>query len=166
VLFPPQHPKEFRPIFLQVEGAAQERGLRPGTQPVHLIVGFGTAAKLAKRDFALRKTANLHFRSELINGLVGLPIRINGDQAITLPHVINFSVQGISSEAAMVALRNLVAVSNGSACNSARYEPSHVLRAMGLRADDLEGAMRFSWCHMTPEVDWQAVRTVFEDFLS
>ena len=58
----------------------------------------------------------------------------------------------------MVALRDFVAVSNGSACSSARYGPSHVLRAMGLEADDRAGAMRFSWCHMTPTVDWQAVR--------
>lgn len=154
------------PLQPRMHGGGQERGLRPGTQPIHLIVGFGMAAKLAKRDLALRESANLHFRNQLLQGLAGLPISTNGDQAKTLPHVLNFSVKGISSEAAMVALRNLVAVSNGSACSSARYEPSHVLRAMGLGTDDLEGAMRFSWCHMTPEVDWQSVRAVFEDFLS
>ena len=161
-----RHPGREVPLQPLVHGGGQERGFRPGTQPVHLIVGFGMAAKLATRDFQLREASNLRFREELLSGLSGLPLTLHGAQSRVLPHVLNFSVEGISSEAAMVALRNLVAISNGSACSSARYEPSHVLRAMGLGADDLEGAMRFSWCHMTPSVDWQAVRGVFESFLS
>lgn len=154
------------PLQPLVHGGGQERGLRPGTQPVHLIVGFGMAAKLAQRDFQMREALNRRFRKELLGGLSELPLTFNGEQSKVLPHVLNLSVAGISSEAAMVALRNLVAVSNGSACSSARYEPSHVLRAMGLGTEGLEGAMRFSWCHMTPSVDWQAVRCVFEGFLS
>ncbi len=165
-LFVRRHSGREVPLQPLVHGGGQERGFRPGTQPVHLIVGFGMAAKLADRDFHLREASNLRFREELLSGLSGLPLTLNGEQRRVLPHVLNFSVAGISSEAAMVALRNLVAVSNGSACSSARYEPSHVLRAMGLGEDDLEGAMRFSWCHMTPSVDWQAVRGVFESFLS
>jgi cysteine desulfurase len=154
------------PLQPLVHGGGQERGFRPGTHPVHLIVGFGMAAKLAHRDFSLRESTNRRFRQKLMDGLSSLPITVNGDQSRALPHVLNFSVAGISSEAAMVALRDLIAVSNGSACSSARYEPSHVLRAMGLRPDDLEGAMRFSWCHLTPAVDWDAVREVFESFIS
>jgi cysteine desulfurase len=154
------------PLQPLVHGGGQERGFRPGTQPVHLIVGFGLAAKLAGQDFHLREASNLRFREELLSGLSGLPLTLNGDQSRVLPHVLNFSVTGISSEAAMVALRNLIAVSNGSACSSARYEPSHVLRAMGLSPDDLEGAMRFSWCHMTPAVNWSAVKNVLESFIS
>lgn len=154
------------PLQPLVHGGGQERGFRPGTQPVHLIVGFGMAVEVAQRDFQVRQALNRRFREELLGGLSGLPLTLNGDQSKVLPHVINFSVAGISSEAAMVALRNLVAVSNGSACNSARYEPSHVLRAMGLEKDYLEGAMRFSWCHMTPPVDWAAVRNTFAGFIS
>ena len=154
------------PLQPLVHGGGQERGFRPGTQPVHLIVGFGMAAKLAQRDFQMREAANRRFREDLFSGLSGLPLTLNGDQSKVLPHVLNFSVAGVSSEAAMVALRNLVAVSNGSACSSARYEPSHVLRAMGLAPNDLEGAMRFSWCHMTPAVDWAAVRNTFAGFIS
>ena len=154
------------PLAPLVHGGGQERGLRPGTQPVHLIVGFGLAAKLALRDYEIRKTTNCRFRDELLAGLSGLPLTFNGDQRKVLPHVLNFSVAGVSSEAAMVALRDLVAVSNGSACSSARYEPSHVLRAMGLGSERLEEALRFSWCHLTPAVDWAAVRTVFGGFIS
>jgi cysteine desulfurase len=154
------------PLVPLVHGGGQERGLRPGTQPVHLIVGFGMAAKLALRDYDMRKKANRSFRDDLLAGLSGLPLTLNGDQSRVLPHVLNFSVAGVSSEAAMVALRDLVAVSNGSACSSARYEPSHVLRAMGLSSERLEEALRFSWCHLTPTVDWAAVKALFEGFIS
>ena len=50
----------------------------------------------------------------------------------------------------MVALKDEVAISNGSACTSASYNPSHVLKAMGLPDDEIAGAIRLSWCHMTP----------------
>ncbi len=153
------------PLEPLVHGGGQERGLRPGTQPVHLIIGFGIAAKLALRDFKVREKANNLFRSELLAGLSGLPLTLNGNQSKVLPHVLNLSVAGVSSEAAMVALRDFIAVSNGSACSSARYEPSHVLKAMGLPAGTLEEALRFSWCHLTPSVDWDAVRSVFEGFI-
>ena len=79
------------------------------------------------------------------------------DPDLTMPHVLSFSVAGIDSEALMVALKDLVAVSNGSACTSQSYEPSHVLTAMGLPEEAVSGAVRLSWCHMTPDVDWQAV---------
>ena len=76
-----------------------------------------------------------------------------------LPHVLNFSVEGVDSEALMLAVKHLVAVSNGSACTSQSYSPSHVLLAMDLPESAVAGAVRMSWCHMTPEVDWDAVAT-------
>ena len=57
----------------------------------------------------------------------------------------------------MLVLKDLVAVSNGSACTSASYEPSHVLEAMGLARERIDSALRFSWCHMSEEPDWSAV---------
>jgi cysteine desulfurase len=57
----------------------------------------------------------------------------------------------------MVKIRDLVAVSNGSACTSSSYQPSHVLKAMRLAKDEIIGAMRFSWCHLTPDPDWAVV---------
>ena len=82
---------------------------------------------------------------------------MNGDPERTLPNVLNVSVPGVDAEAVIVTLADLVAVSNGSACTSATYEPSHVLTAMGLDEGRVAGAIRLSWCHMTPEPDWPAV---------
>jgi len=55
----------------------------------------------------------------------------------------------------MVALKDIAAVSNGSACTSQSYKPSHVLEAMGLPPDAVSGAIRISWSHLTPDVDWE-----------
>jgi cysteine desulfurase len=88
---------------------------------------------------------------------VPLRPKIHGDQGRVLPHVVNFSFPGVDSEAVMVALKGDVAISNGSACTSASYTPSHVLKAMGLPDDEIMGALRISWCHMTPSVNWPKV---------
>jgi cysteine desulfurase len=96
-------------------------------------------------------------RAQALSALESLRIRIHGDSAKAMPHVINFSVKGIDSEALMVAVKDLAAVSNGSACTSQSYEPSHVLTAMGLPDEAVAGAIRLSWSHMTPEVNWIAI---------
>ena len=138
-------------------GGGQERGLRPGTLPVPLIAGMGLAAEIAERDHAIRRKRCMEIRSDALDALCPLGIRLNGDPERVMPHVLNFSVEGMDSEALMVALKDLIAVSNGSACTSQSYEPSHVLAAMGLPEAAVEGAIRVSWCHMTPNVDWPAV---------
>jgi cysteine desulfurase len=74
-------------------------------------------------------------------------------------HVLNLAFPGLDSEALMVALKNLVAISNGSACTSSSYAPSHVLKAMGMSDGEANGCVRISWCHLTPQVDWGAVAT-------
>ena len=71
--------------------------------------------------------------------------------------MINLSFSGIDSEAAMVALKELIAISNGSACTSSSYSPSHVLLAMRIPQLEIAGALRFSLCHLTSEVDWDTV---------
>lgn len=142
------------PLFF---GGGQERGLRPGTLPVALIVGLGLAAELASQEGAKWMRACQEFRARAVAGLAPLHPEFNGDQERTLPHVINLSLPDLDSEAVMVALKDVVAVSNGSACTSASYQPSHVLKAMGLDDARIKGAIRFSWCHMTPDVDWHEV---------
>ena len=57
----------------------------------------------------------------------------------------------------MLAIKDIIAISNGSACTSQNYEPSHVLRAMGLDEDAVRGALRISWCQMTESPDWDEV---------
>jgi cysteine desulfurase len=139
-------------------GGGQERGLRPGTLPVHLIVGFGKAAELASQNKDKREEVCLQFRKKFLLEINSLDPVFQGDPQKTLPHTVNVSFRGVNSEAAMVALKNLVAVSNGSACTSAYYKPSHVLKAMGLADEQIMGAIRFSWCHLTPAPDWEKIR--------
>ncbi len=74
-----------------------------------------------------------------------------------MAHVLNLAFPGIDSEALIVALKDLVAISNGSACKSSSYAPSHVIKAMGYSDDEANEAIRLSWCHMTPEVDWEGL---------
>jgi cysteine desulfurase len=138
-------------------GGGQERGLRPGTLPVPLIAGLGAAAELGLSRHHDRAKACMKFRSSLGKAIFPLGAIVHGDQDKCLPHVINLSFPGIDSEALIVALKSLIALSNGSACTSASYKPSHVLEAMGLSSEDIAGAIRFSWCHTTPAVDWSEV---------
>jgi cysteine desulfurase len=142
------------PMTSLMFGGGQERGLRPGTHPVHLIAGFGTAAQLALRDHAQREVACLRFRDDVLTAMSQLGGQLNGDPEHCLPHVLNVSLPGLNSEAAMVSLKGVLALSNGSACTSTSYEPSHVLVAMGLDQDRIDSALRLSWCHLTPTVDW------------
>jgi cysteine desulfurase len=139
-------------------GGGQERGLRPGTLPVPLIAGLGLAAELCQKNHAKRDAANRAFRQKLFQALEGLDYQINGNESLSVPHAVSLSFSDINSEALMLALKGVVAISNGSACTSQRYEPSHVLKAMGLSEDCIQSAIRLSWCHMTNEPEWDGVR--------
>lgn len=145
------------PLAPLMHGGGQERGLRPGTLPVPLIVGLGEAARLALRDADARAKVCQSTREEALAALRTIGATLNGDTERTMPHVLNLSIPGVSAEAAMVALKGLVAISNGSACTSHSYTPSHVLEAMGFEKDRILSSLRFSWCHMTPKVDWSEV---------
>lgn len=142
------------PVEPLVYGGGQERGLRPGTLPTPLIVGFGLAAELAEKNYKARHERCLAIRSEALAAIGNLKIFLHGDEARLVPHVLNISIDGLDSEAVMLSLKGLAAVSNGSACTSASYEPSHVLKAMGLSDAEIQGAIRLSWCHLTPDFDW------------
>lgn len=145
------------PLRPLVHGGGQERGLRPGTLPVALVVALGEAAELAVRDHARRRAANLKIREAALVALRPLSPALTGDQAHVMPHVLNLAFPGLDSEALMVALKDLVAISNGSACTSSSYAPSHVLKAMGMSDDEANQCIRISWCHLTGEVEWERV---------
>lgn len=141
------------PIQPLMVGGGQERGLRPGTLPVHQIAGFGMAAELALESHQNRKDICLRIKQQAIKALKQLPVNFHSPLD-SLSSTLSFSIPGVNSEAAIIALKGIAAVSNGSACTSSSYTPSHVLSAMGLNEEDVEGALRFSWCHLTGEVPW------------
>lgn len=143
-----------RPLLF---GGGQERQLRPGTLPVPLIVGFGVAAELAAAEQPARMSACRVFRQSLLDGLASLDPVINGALDSSVPYIVNMSFPGLESETVIEAWRDLVAISPGAACASQAYACSHVLSAMRLPAWRKEGALRFSWCSMTPMPDWPAL---------
>jgi cysteine desulfurase len=143
------------PLTPLMFGGGQERGLRPGTLPVPLIVGFGLAAELAQKEQVARHQKCMAIRVGAIQALQSLQPHFHGDEKRgVLPHILSFSVPGVDSEATMVATKDLVAISNGSACTSASYQPSHVLQAMGVTKDVLSGTVRISWSHLTDHPPW------------
>jgi cysteine desulfurase len=145
------------PLRPLIYGGGQERGLRPGTLPVALIAALGTAAELSVLDHAKRQQACRRIRERVLAALAPLNPRLTGDQSLGMNHVLNLAFPGLDSEALMVALKDLVAISNGSACTSTSYTTSHVLKAMGLDDDQANACVRISWCHLTPAVDWEAI---------
>jgi cysteine desulfurase len=140
------------PLTPLTYGGGQERGLRPGTLPVALIAGLGTASAIALQEAADRTRAAAAIRDDLLAALSPLGAELNGDPDRTIASTLNVSIPGIDSEAAIVALKEVVALSNGSACTSQSYEPSHVLVAAGFARARIEGALRFSWGPSTERV--------------
>ena len=133
------------PLTPLLVGGGQERGLRPGTLPVHLAVGLGMASELAASEATSRRHHCEETRTRVLEAIEAVGGRINGDPARSVSNIVSASIPGLDSEAVILALRDLVSISNGSACTSANYEPSHVLTAMGLEDDARRGAVRFSW---------------------
>jgi len=139
-----------QPLLL---GGGQEGGLRAGTLPVALLAGLGVAADLSTKENDRRSRSCLETKGFIVASLEKLDIQVFGDPERTLPSVLTFGLHGLDSEAAMLAMKDLVAVSNGSACTSTLYEPSHVLMAMGYSEEEVLTAVRWSWCHQTPLPD-------------
>jgi cysteine desulfurase len=142
-------------------GGGQEKGLRPGTLPVALIAGLGLAAEIAEKNNTTWWKTCTAIKNNVIQSLDNMDISFHSRDS-ALPNTLNFSIQGINSEAAMVALKDQIAISNGSACTSSSYTPSHVLKAMDLNDDEIEGALRLSWCHMTEVVDWKNIASTLK----
>lgn len=147
-------------------GGGQERGLRPGTQPVALIVALGKAAEIALRDHAKRTKHCEKIKQEALEAFRSIGGIVTGDPAKTLPSTLNVAIPGLDSEAVMLALKDLVAISNGSACTSQSYTPSHVLTAMNLPDDHIKGALRLSWSHLTQEPPWDQVASTLKSLNS
>ena len=134
-------------------GGGQERGLRPGTLPVPLIIGFAKAAELARSDLASRRQRIERLRNRLWEGLKqGQPsLLLNGHATARLPHNLNITIPGVSGSKLHRALRSQVACSSGSACS--RGEPSHVLMALGRSRQEAEASLRLSLGRSTSDGD-------------
>lgn len=147
-----------RPITF---GGGQERGLRPGTLPVALVAGFGTAADITSRcrtewSQQLRRT-----KDSVLEQLNEVKHVLNGNQQHCLTNCLNVSFPGVDSEALMLLLKDRIALSNGAACTSAVYASSHVLREMGLPTDLIDTAIRLSWGPEMGAIDMEPIiRTV------
>jgi cysteine desulfurase len=146
-------------------GGGQERGLRSGTLPVPLIVGFAEAVGLAvaeREAEAVRLTALRERFFALLSG--ALPdVGRNGPAAGRLPGNLNVSFADVPADALLTQLED-VALSTGSACSSARPEPSHVLAALGIAPERARGSLRIGLGRGTTqaEVERAAARITAE----
>lgn len=127
-------------------GGGQERGLRPGTLNVPLIVGMGRAAELASGEALQSEMARLRALADRLHE--GLDAALegvtrNGHAELRLPGTVNVSFAGVDSEALLLALPD-IAASSGSACSTGKVEASHVLLGMGVGPQRARSAVRFS----------------------
>lgn len=149
------------PLFF---GGMQDRGRRPGTENVAAAVGLATAMELAVAEREAHWKELEALRDKLEAALVArVPdAMVHGRSAKRAPHILNVSVPGTDSESLLMALDlQGVACSSGSACQSGSITPSHVLAAMGVRADLASAAIRMSLGSLTTEPDIARVAELF-----
>ncbi len=144
------------PLSPLTVGGGQERGLRAGTTPVPLVAGFGLAALHAWTDRERRWSACSEIRATALAAFERLGPTVHGGPSV-LPNILSASFPGVDSEALMVVLKDLASISNGSACTSANYGHSHVLSAMRIDEDDLDGVVRMSWSHVDVATPWDRI---------
>ncbi len=129
-----------------IEGGAQERGKRAGTENVPGIAAMATALREVVKDIDKNREHLVPIRDKIIAGLAAIPhSALNGDAAQRLPSNINFCFEGIEGESLLLLLDDKgVAASSGSACTSGSLDPSHVLLAIGRVHDVAHGSLRLS----------------------
>ena len=134
------------PVRNLIEGGAQERGLRAGTENVAGIVGLAAALKEANEKMEPAMAHVAAMRDRLIAGLKEIPhSAINGDETRRLPGNVNFCFEGIEGESLLLLLDDRgICASSGSACTSGSLDPSHVLLAIGRVHDVAHGSLRLS----------------------
>ena len=147
------------PLFPLIEGGAQERGRRAGTENLPAIMGMAAALELACArldENAQRLTA---LRDQLIRGLSRIPHSLlNGDPVQRLPGNVNFCFEGIEGESLLLLLNDRgICASSGSACTSGSLDPSHVLLAIGRVHDIAHGSLRLSLSEETTEQDVEEI---------
>ncbi len=128
-----------------LSGGGQERGLRAGTSPVPLVVGFGVAAEISQREMTAEATRIGALRERLLSALrEAIPgLRVNGSLEHRLAGNLNLTFPDTDARSLMAACP-LLCVSSGSACSVASLEPSHVLRALGLNDEEARRSLRLA----------------------
>lgn len=136
-----------------IEGGAQERGKRAGTENIPGIVGMAKALELAVAKIPENAAYVSALRDKLIDGLKKIPhSKLNGDPVKRLPGNVNFCFEGIEGESLLLLLdAKGIEASSGSACTSGSLDPSHVLLALGLPHEVAHGSLRLSLSEMTTE---------------
>ncbi|MBO5317782.1 MAG: cysteine desulfurase NifS [Oscillospiraceae bacterium] len=141
------------PLVNLIEGGAQERGKRAGTENIPGIVGLAAALEDACTHMAENTAKVTALRDKLIAGLSQIPhSALNGDSVNRLPGNVSFCFEGIEGESLLLLLdAKGVCASSGSACTSGSLDPSHVLLAIGRVHDVAHGSLRLSLCHYNTE---------------
>ncbi|MGK0248617.1 MAG: cysteine desulfurase [Oleispira sp.] len=139
-------------VYQQIHGGGHERGMRSGTLATHQIVGFAKAAELIIENLASEIDHNRKLRDRLWQGIKGLGVQRNSHEFACSPNHLNVSFIGVDGEILLASLAQL-AVSSGSACNSARVAPSYVLKALGIADELAHAGIRFSVGRYTTEND-------------
>ena len=151
-----------------IEGGAQERGKRAGTENVAGIVGLAAALKEATDNLEANMKKVSALRDRLIAGLLPIPHSVqNGDKNSRLPGTVHFCFEGIEGESLLLLLDEYgIEASSGSACTSGSLDPSHVLLAIGHPHEIAHGSLRLTLSEYTTEeeIDYAtgAVRKVVE----
>ena len=131
-------------IAEQIHGGGHERGMRSGTLPTHQIAGMGTAAQLAIDLLSDEEARIQNLKDRLWTGLSNLEgVSLNGSDDHGIAGILNVSFAGVDGESLLLSLPE-IAVSSGSACNSATMAPSYVLKAVGLDDELAHASIRFS----------------------
>ena len=143
------------PLKNLIDGGAQERGKRAGTENLPAIVGMAAALEDACNHLEENTKKVTALRDKLIAGLEKIPhCALNGDRVNRLPNNVSFCFEGIEGESLLLYLdAQGIAASSGSACTSGRLDPSHVLLAIGRVHDVAHGSLRLSLCHDNTEVE-------------
>lgn len=143
------------PLTNVIEGGAQERGKRAGTENLPAIVGMAVALKEACEHMDEVAKKEIALRDRLINGLSQIShSMLNGDPVKRLPSNVNYIFEGIEGESLLLLLdARGIAASSGSACTSGSLDPSHVLLAIGRPHEIAHGSLRLTISEETTEED-------------
>ena len=141
------------PLVNIIEGGAQERGKRAGTENTPAIVGMTVAMEDACANLEENNAISRRHRDRLIEGLSKIPhSALNGDPVNRLPGNVNFCFEGIEGESLLLLLdAQGICASSGSACTSGSLDPSHVLLSIGRVHDVAHGSLRLSVCHLNTD---------------